>query len=356
MLRIFKCSLNQRGLFANGTKCVLPGRAVLALSSLSNISLEALLGFFLNLSDFFVWKLVRLFDSILISKFLLSFLNSKMLNLFAALFICAMLGAVQSLSTWYDMKTQRCLSSLSLNIETAYFLRAFHRAYCTNETSVVCKFASEARAEFRTEKEVVSGPNWLQRSPVYLNVYNAFKTHPFFSFLRCIKSGFGFYFDSKVLYHTSISYEDDEYYYGVNGVLRVPDGESSFGSTRKQFVVGLLNFTREEMNSKIEMLAKINDFTPEKYYPFTFNCNSFTDKLTKVFFDNPIPLYLQQSVMENSFWHGLDDLIYEYQSKMRFTLIWLLNLLAEFCMIAFDSIALYTFDSITFLYDPQNLQ
>lgn len=246
---------------------------------------------------------------------------------FAALLLLgAVFNLVQSVPVEVqNIPTQHCLSSLQLNAEVVSVFREYYDVNCPYgaTTSVLCEFAFETKQQVSVEKENVSGQNSVRAKreiplfpsgdSVYLNVYNLLVSHPLVRALKCIEPEF----DSDALYQTSISYRGDEYYYGIDGVVRVPDGKSSFGSVRERMILGNLNLTRHEMQQHIDTLVELGDFTAEYYNLFTFNCNSFTDEFSLVFFDSPIDPSYQQTFtkLANS---PLGSWIKWYQSKLKF--------------------------------------
>lgn len=220
-----------------------------------------------------------------------------------------------------NLMMQGCLSSVNFTVETDdYLVEYFKRCDRGRLTSVLCEYGFEARerAEKRAKEQAKEVPtetkpvsavanlfkpryttsNILSHIPkdgnstVYLNVYNLFQTHPILALQRCVES----YFDSDALYHTSISYDGDEFYYGFDGVNTVPDGKSSFGSDRARYEIGSENLTRQEMQEHIETLADIAGYNSANYDLFTFNCNTFTNHFSLIFFGKPIHPEFQRTV------------------------------------------------------------
>ena len=258
-----------------------------------------------------------------------------MFNLFAVLFVCAVFGSVQSVPMSAELRnveTWRCLNSLNLTAESVDFLKEYYGANCNNgpQTSV-CKFALKTFQSFRmsAEKDTVSGhPSQKSETPstisdgnqtfysnASLNVYNLFEIHPFIKLLRCVEPDVNL----KALYFTSISYRGNEYYYGRDGISKVPDGQSSFGSTRKQVLLD--SFSVKEMKEYIENLAE-NEFTPKKYDLFTNNCNSFTNTFASIAIYGhryASPYSYQETVTELA-QSPLGGWVMLYQDKLKFTL------------------------------------
>ena len=264
-----------------------------------------------------------------------------MLNLFIALFVCAVFGSVQSVpmsAELRNMETWSCLNSQNLTAETVDFLSEYHKANCNNgpQTSVVCKFALKTIQSFKipAEKNVSTHPQKTAipssfssipddnqtLSEVHLYVYNLFEIHPFIKLLRCLEPDFNL----DALYFTSISFGGKEYYYGPDGISTVPDGESSFGKIRERHIlaalprVEYLNLPVKTIRERIETWAK-NEFAPEEYNLFTNNCNSFTNKLTNDLLYSQIVSFFQKSVTELAK-SPLGGWVMRYQDKLKFTL------------------------------------
>ena len=280
--------------------------------------------------------------------------------LFVALFICAVFGPVQSVpvSDWMrSAETQHCLDSLRLTAKTVQFLGELYNKTCSSEgaeTSTICEFAWKTMQKYPAASDAVSAlseslqadevPSFSDSSdssdvyspagyPVFLNVYNLFETHPFIKVLKCVEPNF----DSDTLYHTSISYRGEEFYYGFDGISTVRDGKSSFGSERTPVFLGFEHMSRGEMRQFVHTLSKLARFTPKKYNLFTHNCNVFTKEASWFLFHKQIDPSYQQTVtkLANT---PLGRFINLFQSKLRFV-GWLLNSINLYD--AFDSVSLY---------------
>ena len=127
--------------------------------------------------------------------------------------------------------------------------------------------------------------------PLFLNVYNLLEIRQIAKFLKCAVP----LSKSSALYHTSITYRENEYYYGTGGISRVADGQSSFGCTREQVFLGAKNKTRDEMK---EFLDTLDNFTSKKYDLFAYDSNNFTNEASLALFDIPIPSSIQQTNTE----------------------------------------------------------
>lgn len=257
--------------------------------------------------------------------------------LFAALFICVIFGPVQSVpmsAGLRNVKAWLCLKSLNYTAETMGFLNDYYEANCFDgpKTSAMCDLVYYVKERFPFEKDTVSYfpqnreiPSFSDSStsaynpdgyPLILNAYNLLEIHPFVKVLKCVEPNF----DSDTLYHTSISYREDEYHYGADGVVRVPDGQSSFGSIREQVLLRYTNKPRDEMRDFVRTTTKLYEFTPKKYDLFSFNCHNFTNEVSLVLSNKPIDPSYQRTITKLAD-SPLGGWIELYQDKLKFTLI-----------------------------------
>lgn len=223
---------------------------------------------------------------------------------FAPLFLYVVIDLVQSVPFSDELRnayTHRCLTSVNFKPEAVPFLLEYYTANCREgaKSSVMCEFASKNK-DASLQNSIVrpkhDGAYGISiddgNKTAYLNVYNLFTSHPVINILRCIEPQF----DSDAFYHTSITYDDTEYYYGFGGISQVSDGKSSFGAIRKQIPLGLLDLSSEEMELHVKAIGDLAKYTRENYRLFTYNCNTFSNKISLVLFDVPIDPTYQQSV------------------------------------------------------------
>ena len=230
----------------------------------------------------------------------------------------ALIGCCSSASL--ALNTQNCLATVKLTPQALSFLHRIDTS-CQQKPSHseldLCLFAEKQRdaspdrqAESQTRPARNITSDWVGRSAVFLNVYNLLKTNQVVQMLKCIYPNFSL----KGVYHTSLTYRGLEYYFGREGIITRPDGETSFGRIRaRQHLLGFEDFPSEEFQEFVEIVQRGNAFYANRYQLSTLNCNNFTNSFSCVMYERPIPDYIMRET--NKVWDSpLGDAIWAAES------------------------------------------